>query len=268
MVTKLPKVDVVTTGMGWTGGIVAAELTKAGYKVVGLERGVERSIEDYLHGHDELKYNVRKELMQKLTKDTITFRNTLDDEAKPVRDEGALVVGTGTGGGGAHWGGQTYRYFPYDFEIRSKTIEKYGESKIPEGVTIQDWGITYDEIEPYYSKFEQMAGISGEVDPLAGPRSIDYPTPPLKKLQQMKMFHEAAENLGYHPFVVPTANVSEAYTNPDGQTLNACQYCSFCGSYGCEYGAKADPIVTVIPTAKKTGNFELRTHSISNSCFI
>ena len=262
MVTKLPKVDVVTTGMGWTGGIVAAELTKAGYKVVGLERGVERSIEDYLHGHDELKYNVRKELMQKLTKDTITFRNTLDDEAKPVRDEGALVVGTGTGGGGAHWGGQTYRYFPYDFEIRSKTIEKYGESKIPEGVTIQDWGITYDEIEPYYSKFEQMAGISGEVDPLAGPRSIDYPTPPLKKLQQMKMFHEAAENLGYHPFVVPTANVSEAYTNPDGQTLNACQYCSFCGSYGCEYGAKADPIVTVIPTAKKTGNFELRTHSL------
>ena len=42
MVTKLPKVDVVTTGMGWTGGIVAAELTKAGYHVVGLERGVER----------------------------------------------------------------------------------------------------------------------------------------------------------------------------------------------------------------------------------
>ena len=69
--------------------------------------------------------------MQKLTKDTITFRNTLNDTAKPVRDEGAFVVGTGTGGGGAHWGGQTYRYFPYDFEIRSKTIEKYGESKIP-----------------------------------------------------------------------------------------------------------------------------------------
>ena len=81
MVTKLPKVDVVTTGMGWTGGIVAAELTKAGYQVVGLERGVERTIEDYLHGHDELKYNVQKEIMQKLTKDTITFRNTLAEEA-------------------------------------------------------------------------------------------------------------------------------------------------------------------------------------------
>ena len=107
-----------------------------------------------------------------------------------------------------------------------------------------------------------MAGVSGEVDPLAGPRSIDYPTPPLKKLTQMKLFHEAAEKLGYHPYVVPTGNVSEAYTNPDGETLNACQYCAFCGNYGCEYGAKADPIVTVIPTAKKTGNFELRTNSI------
>lgn len=262
MVTVLPKVDIVTTGMGWTGGIVAAELTKAGFNVVGIERGEERFVEDYLMGHDELKYNIRKELMQKLNKDTLTFRNTSDQVAKPVRDEGALVVGTGTGGGGAHWGAQTYRYFPYDFEIRSKTIERYGESKIPENMLIQDWGITFDEIEPYYTKFEQMAGVSGEEDPLAGPRSAPFPTPPLKMAPAMKMFHEAAERLGYHPYRVPTGNVSEQYTNPDGETLNACQYCAFCGGYGCEYGAKSDPIVTVIPTAKKTGKFELRPHSL------
>src|SRR5699024_11755374 len=30
---------------------------------------------------------------------------------------------------------------------------------------------------------------------------------------------------------------------------------------GCEYGAKSTPNVTVIPTAEKTGNFELRTES-------
>ncbi|WP_067727728.1 GMC family oxidoreductase [Oceanobacillus damuensis] len=262
MVTKLPKVDVVTTGVGWTGGIVAAELTKAGYKVVGLERGEDRTIEDYLHGHDELKYNQRKELMQKLTKDTITWRNTMDQDAVPVRDEEAFVVGTGVGGGGAHWGAQTYRYFPYDFEIKSKTIERYGESKIPKDMLIQDWGLSYDEIEPYYSKFEQMAGVSGEEDPLAGPRSIPYPTPPMKKNRPMRLFHEAAEKLGYHPYVVPAGTVSEVYTNPDGETLNACQYCSFCGNYGCEYGAKADPVVTVVPTAKKTGNFELRTNCL------
>lgn len=262
MVTVLPKVDVVTTGMGWTGGIVAAELTKAGFQVVGLERGEERSVEDFLMGHDELKYSIRKELMQKLTKDTLTFRNNSEQIATPVRDIGALSLGTGTGGGGTHWGAQTYRYFPYDFEIRSKTVEKYGESVIPSNMLLQDWGITYDEIEPYYTKFEQMAGVSGEEDPLAGPRSAPYPTPPLLMAPTMQMFHDAADKLGYHPYRVPTGNVSEQYTNPDGETLNACQYCSFCGNYGCEYGAKSDPIVTVIPTAQKTGKFELRTHCL------
>ena len=262
MATVLPKVNVVTTGMGWAGGIVAAELTKAGYNVVGLERGEERSVEDYLLGHDELKYNIRKELMQKLNKDTLTFRNTLSDVAKPVREENKLVLGTGTGGGGAHWGAQAYRYFPYDFEIRSKTIERYGEGKIPADMTIQDWGLTYDEIEPYYTKYELMGGISGEPDPLGGPRSADYPTPPLKMAPAMKMFKEAADELGYHPYIVPTGNVSEPYTNPDGEQLNACQYCSFCGNYGCEYGAKTDPIVTVIPTAQKTGKFELRPRTL------
>ena len=41
MVTKLPKVDVVIIGVGWSAGIIAAELTKKGKKVVGLERGKE-----------------------------------------------------------------------------------------------------------------------------------------------------------------------------------------------------------------------------------
>lgn len=261
MVKKLPKVDVVTTGMGWTGGIVSAELTKAGFKVVGLERGEERTTEDYLHGHDEVKYTVHKELMHKLNKDTITFRNNLNEVAKPVRNIASLTIGEGTGGGGAHWGAQTHRYYPYDFEIRTLTEKKYGKKKIPKDMLIQDWGITYDELEPYYVKFEEMAGISGEVDPLAGKRSKDYPNPPMRKTPSMKLFQKACEDLGYHPYTVPTGNISQMYKNPDGEQLNACQYCSFCGNYGCEYGAKADPIVTVIPTAKKTGNFELRTNS-------
>ncbi|MFC4024313.1 GMC family oxidoreductase [Oceanobacillus longus] len=261
MVTKLDKVDVVTVGVGWAGGIVASELTKAGYKVVGLERGEERTLEDYLHGHDELKYSNRQEMMVDLSDDTVTFRNTLSDEAIPVREPSSFIVGTGLGGGGSHWSAQTHRYFPYDFEIRSKTIERYGEEKIPQDMTLQDWGITYNELEPYYDKFEKMVGISGEVDPLGQERSNPYPNPPMKKTPAMKLFHEAAESLGYHPYVIPTGNVTQTYENPDGQTLNACQYCAFCGSYGCEYGAKSDPIVTVLPVAKKTGNFELRTNS-------
>lgn len=261
MVTKLSKVDVVTVGVGWMGGIVAAELTKAGYNVVGLERGPGKTKEDYLHTHDEVKYNLHGKLENNLSKDTLTVRNTLDQEARPIRYKSSSRIGVGNGGGGSHWGAQTHRYYPYDFEIRSKTIEKYGEGKIPENMTIQDWGITYDQLEPYYAKFEKMAGISGEPDPNYPERSNPYPTPPLKKTEGMRMFHEAAKKRGYKPFTIPTGTVSEVYTNPDGEKLNACQYCAFCGYNGCEYGAKADPVVTVIPTAQKTGKFEIRNYA-------
>lgn len=262
MAKKLNKVDVVTVGVGWTGGIVAAELTKAGYKVVGLERGEDRGTKDYYHLHDELKYTFRKEMMKDLSDDTITHRNKLDQTAKPVRDPAKNTEGMNVGGAGVHWGAQTHRYFPYDFEIRSQTIKRYGQNKIPKDMTIQDWGITYDEIEPYYDKVEKTMGVSGGEDPLAGKRSNPYPNPPLKKTDAIKLFEKATKNLGYHPYMIPAAISSEEYENPDGQKLNACQYCSFCNEYGCEYDAKANPTLTVLPTAKQTGNFELRTHSM------
>ncbi len=42
MTTRLKEVDAVMVGMGWTGSILARELTKAGLSVVGLERGPDR----------------------------------------------------------------------------------------------------------------------------------------------------------------------------------------------------------------------------------
>ncbi|WP_248927057.1 GMC family oxidoreductase [Paenibacillus hamazuiensis] len=263
MANQLPKVPVVIVGMGWAGGIIAAELTKAGVKVVGLERGKGRDTGDYYMSHDELRYSFRHEMMQDLSKETVTFRNNEKMRALPMRSYGSFIIGDGLGGSGSHWNGQNYRFLPYDFQIRSKTIERYGAKKIPEGMTIQDWGITYDELEPYFDKYEKMAGISGdpEQNPMVGKRSNPFPTPPMKKTPVMKMFEEAARKLGYHPYTIPSANLSEQYKNPDGIERAACQYCAFCDRYGCEYGAKADPVVTVIPVAQQTGNLEIRTFS-------
>ncbi|MED4751550.1 GMC family oxidoreductase [Brevibacillus choshinensis] len=261
MAKKLPKVDVVIVGVGWGGGVIASELTKQGLSVVGLERGKERKTEDYFMVHDELRYAMRYEMMQDLSKETITFRSKNSVRALPMRSYGSFLLGTGLGGSGVHWNGQTFRFLPYDFEIRSKTIERYGEKKIPDGMTIQDWGITYDQLEPYFDKFERMAGISGEENPLGGKRSQPYPTPPMKMTPSMKMFQEASKKKNLHPYMMPSANLSEAYTNPDGVSRAACQYCGYCERFGCEYGAKADPVVTVIPVAKKTGKFEILTHS-------
>ncbi|GAB2697759.1 GMC family oxidoreductase [Paenibacillus thermoaerophilus] len=263
MATKLPSVPVLIVGMGWMGGILSAELTKQGVKVVALERGKPRQMEDYYMVHDELRYFFRYEMMQDLSKETITFRNTEKMTAVPMREFGSFLMGEGLGGAGVHWNGQTLRFLPYDFEIYTKTVERYGKRKIPEGMTIQDWGITYDELEPYFDKFEKMAGISGdpEENPLIGRRSSPLPTKPMIRTPALKRFEEAAKKLGYHPYMMPSANLSENYTNPDGITRAACQYCGFCERYGCEYGAKADPVVTVIPVAQQTGNLELRSYS-------
>ncbi|GAB4071867.1 GMC family oxidoreductase [Barrientosiimonas marina] len=261
MAKKLDKVDVVVVGTGWAGGVISAELAKTGKKVVALERGENKTRDDYTGVKDELRFMNRFQMMQNLSYETITSRNELDERALPVRTRDEMMAGTDTGGGGVHWAGAVYRYPPYDFEIYSKTVDRYGKDKIPDGMTIQDWGITYDEMEPYYDQFEKTAGISGEEDPLGPERSNDFPNPPLKESPPIRMFKDAAKELGYHPYQVASANVSQQYKNPDGETLNACQYCAFCHYYGCDFGAKSDPLVTVIPTAQKQDNFELRTQA-------
>ena len=100
MAKKLDKVEVVVVGAGWSGGIAAAELTKEGYEVVSLEKGKE----------DELRYYIRGEMMEDLQISTFTSRNTLEDEALPVRSTENRWIGDGVGGSVVHWNGFTYRW--------------------------------------------------------------------------------------------------------------------------------------------------------------
>ncbi|WP_217581794.1 GMC family oxidoreductase [Lysinibacillus sp. GbtcB16] len=262
MAKTLPSVDVVTVGVGWTGGIVAAECAKAGLKVVGLERGQKRGTEDYLNVHDEYRYAIRYDLMQNLSKETVTFRNDRNMKALPMRQLGSFLLGEGLGGSGTHWNGMTYRFLPYDFQIKTLTDKRYGPNKLGPDYLIQDWGLTYDQLEPYMDKFEKTAGISGDdKNTFSGKRSNPYPTGPMKKTPMLMQFEKAAQDLKLTPYMVPSANVSEVYKNPDGETINACQYCGFCERFGCEYGAKSSAEITVVPTALKTGNFDLRYNS-------
>src|SRR6202049_292894 len=93
MATKRKPVDVVVVGVGVTGAILAKELAEAGLKVVGIERGQTRdTYPDFQlpNAHDELKYQRRHELMQDLSRETITFRNTKDETALPMRYLGSF----------------------------------------------------------------------------------------------------------------------------------------------------------------------------------
>src|SRR3979409_1557127 len=111
MATRLKEVDVVIVGLGWTGGILAKELTQAGMKGGALERGAGRSIEnDYSlpNIRDELRYVVRHDLMQNTARDTLTVRNNPAQEALPMRRLGSFLPGEGVGGSAGHWRGHTW----------------------------------------------------------------------------------------------------------------------------------------------------------------
>jgi gluconate 2-dehydrogenase alpha chain len=274
MATRLKPVDVVTIGVGWAGSILAKELAQAGLKVVGLERGGNRRQEDFAlpQMHDQLKYDRQLELFENLSRTTLTFRNDHRETARPMRRHGPFPWGEGVGGAGFHWAGWTWRHTPWDFKARTRTIERYGAQAIPEDSTIQDWPMTYDDLEPSYDRFEYACGLSGTAgnvngaikpggNPFEGPRAREFPNPPLTRSYGEGLFAKAAADLGYHPFPTPAAQTSRPYTNPDGVTLGACLYCGYCMNYACEVSAKSTPQTTTLPVALKTGNFEIRTRA-------
>src|SRR4051812_9777813 len=72
MATKLPHVDIVIVGMGWTGGILSKELGPTGLKIAVLERGGSRSTQNDFGVpliRDELRFSQRHDLMMDVSKD-------------------------------------------------------------------------------------------------------------------------------------------------------------------------------------------------------
>jgi len=270
-----PLVDVVLVGFGWTGSIMAEVLTAAGLNVLAFERGGWRNTaNDFAvsFDQDELRYMWRHHLFQNVAHTTLTFRNKQDQVALPMRRLGSFLPGSGVGGGGVHWNGQVWRFLPSDFQARSHNLDRYGTDVLnATDMTIQDYPVTYAELEPYYDRFEYLCGVSGKAgnlsgkiqpggNPFEGARSREYPNPPLKMTYGPSLFGHAASNVGYHPFPHPAANMSRAYTNPLGVQLAQCTYCGFCEKFGCGNDSKSSPQTTILPVLMPRPNFKLRTY--------
>src|SRR5258708_8771571 len=171
MATKLKSVDVVAGGVGLTGHVPGKELADTGLKVGGIERGRWRDTDPGFSmpgAHDELKYVRRHELMQDLSKETLTFRNAMSETALPMRQLGSFLPGEGVGGAAVHWGGLTWPFLPWDFETKSRTLARYAKNQVSEECTLQDWGVTYDELAPHFNRFEHLYGVSGKAGNLHG----------------------------------------------------------------------------------------------------
>jgi gluconate 2-dehydrogenase alpha chain len=275
MATRKKPVDAVIIGYGWTGAIMAKMLTDAGLSVVALERGPARDTApdfEYPRIIDELKHGIRGELWQPLAKETLTVRHSSSDVASPYRRYGSFVLGTGVGGAGVHWNGQLWRASPEDLRLRSHIEQRYGKKFIPADMTIQDYPVTFEELEPHFDHFEKVCGTTGTAgnlrgtikaggNPFEGPRSDEFPSAPLPPVYRSQLFAQAASELGYKPFPLPSANSSRAYTNPYGVRLGPCNMCGFCERFGCFLYSKASPQTTILPILANRPNIEVRANS-------
>lgn len=274
MATTLKPVDAVVVGFGWTGAILAKELTEAGLNVVALERGENRDTYPdgaYPNTLDELTYNTRGKLFQNLSKSTVSIRHGINDTALPYRQLSAFLPGDGVGGAGLHWSGVHFRIMPEELRLRSHYEERYGKKFIPEGMTIQDYGVSYEELEPHFDFAEKVFGTSGTAhtvkgqvvgkgNPFAADRSDDFPLPALRQVYSAQLFRKAAEELGLHPYDLPAANASGPWTNPYGVQMGPCNFCGFCSGYACYMYSKASPNLNILPALRQTPLFELRAN--------
>ena len=260
------KTDVVIVGVGAAGGIIAAELAKAGYNVVGLERGPRLSTENF-QSLDELRYFQRQDTRPNAKKQPVTWRANANGRATPLASQNN---GNQVGGGTVHYGTLSWRFHEDDFRVRSSTVERYGRAFLPDGSSLIDWPLSYNELEPYYDRAEYELGVCGKAGNLKGekvaggnvfeaPRQREFPMPPLELDQAGILFDQGSRNLGLHPFPSPRAINSVPYDNRP-----ACTYCTFCQAFGCFVGAKGTVLLNKIPEAERTGRFKVITGAMAN----
>ena len=247
---KTQEYDICIVGSGAGSGPIAYELAKAGYKVVMLEKGAHFDESDF-----------KKDEM--LTRRKI-FRSQIEDERHVLlTPEGLDWSASNTaqfwggnivGGASNFMSGYFHRLKPEDFRL----LTEFGPIA---GANIVDWPISYEDLEPYYTKVESVIGISGKVvsHPNLEPRStLDYPYPPTAEHPISQWFDRATADLGYHSIPMARAILSR---EPENKERKSCEYSGYCGNYGCHSGAKGSSRAALLGQTLATGNCDLITNA-------
>ncbi len=244
--------DAVIIGAGASGAVVAKELAEAGLRVVLLERGPKLNPADF-YLHDELTSHMGSGLRtppgseEPFAPREFRFQGEENFRTLYPSDWEYSAQGAVVGGGMLFYGGLMWRRPPVDFRMKSE----YGHV---EGTTLEDWPITYEELEPDFTKAEYEMGVSGEagVDPYEGKRSKPYPLPPVELQPGDVMIQETAKRMGYRPFRTPLGIITREYRG-----RNPCIQHPCCNGFICEIGAKSTPVTALLPRALATGNCKL-----------
>ena len=246
--------DVCIIGSGAGGSPVALTLAQAGYSVLVLEKGPWFKEQDF--SKDELACCRRSTYTPSLKQEQHVIEDTNDDGdwvATPTAESGwDFWNGNCVGGSSNFMSGFFYRLKPVDFRLRSE----FGAIA---GANVVDWPISYADLEPYYTRVEQLVGVSGRIvkHPQQEPRSTpDFPYPPLAENIVSSWIDSACNKLGYHSLPTPRAILSQPALE-----RNSCSYSIYCGSYGCSTGAKGSARAALLDHAVRTGRCQVQPHA-------
>lgn len=245
--------DICVIGSGAGAGPIIYELSKAGYKVLVLEKGPWIKSEDFTKDEMTVTKFHAYESDPKDEPHVIEKPGNMGFKKQSSADGGTnFQNGSGVGGSSNYMSAYFHRLKPKDFKL----LSEYGPIS---GANIVDWPITYDELEPYYAKVEQIVGVSGKVVEHKNlePRSTpDFPFPPLVTNGVAEWYVKAGKELGYNVVPVARGIISEPYNN-----RKACYYSNYCGSFGCSSNGKGSSRAALIPDAIDSGNCEIITEA-------
>ena len=241
--------EAVVVGAGAGGGCAAKVLACAGIKTVVLERG-EWAKGDVL-GEDDLASQRSPCLVLGPGPGGTRTRKCHfhgNGNFGVVCPWNAACVGSGT----VTYGAMAWRFLEKDFRLKSH----YGEIS---GATLEDWPITYDELEPFYCQAEREIGVSGsnEGNPFAAPRRRPFPMPPFSLDPESRLVWDTGKKMGLHPFHIPFLRNS---VPRNGRP--ACIHQHACVGFQCPIDAKNGTQNTVLPVALASGNCELRIRAM------
>jgi choline dehydrogenase-like flavoprotein len=235
--------DVCVIGSGPAGGVLSKELAESGAKVVLVEAGRLQTYKDF-HFHS-WPYDFPKRVKPSVGYPKEVVESIRYESSDAVTIDRIRAVG----GRSIHWNAGCFRFAEWDFRERSMA-----------GIE-EDWPISYQEIAPFYSYVEKMIGVCGSRDGLAALPDGDY-LPPLKMRCSDLIVKRACDRMG-----IPFIATRKALLTRPYDDRPPCHYCGHCME-GCDVGAIFSVPASMLPKARKTGNFTLMQNQLAREILV